>query len=1038
MIRRLAHKHFLWWCGLILSAASIATGAERAQFQVKHWSTTQGLPQSRTACLKLTHDGYLWIGTWYGLVRFNGVGFTVFSQFNTPEMEDHTINSLDEDTEGTLWIGTRSGLLSYRDHVFHRFSQKDGIPDPNVWRVAASRSGGVWILSGNTVLRFEGSKKFRSYEFDKERNPIRAMQEDKDGWLSVITDHSWLKISPDSSQLLTNGVRAVSAGGWMTATLATHQPGCLWAGGFAGLERVTGNGSTHIPRSHEEESKIDMVYEDAAGNIWVGDRQGRLCVWDGDRWSFVNLGEETKSAVFTGMVEDREGSLWAGTTVGLLQIQKPRVRTFTTRDGLPDDFVYSVCEDAQGTIWAGTSHGVCRLVNDRVVPLGAMEPDVNWRDRCVCPNGKGGLWFAKEKLGLYEFQDGKFMAKAGEPLFFGPIGSLFSDRSNRLCVGSAKMVSTFDGEKITPLGPPFPLKNIRSILRDHEGSFWFGTKDHGVIRLRQNEFTRFTETNGLANNSVWSIHEDASGGLWFGTGNGLTRLKKGAFFSFTQRHGLINGSLSTPRQGSQRLQRPEPLVINCVLEDNLGYLWLSGLRGLSRIERTQLDAVAEKRAAEVECAIVDATDGMKSSETNGERQPAGWKAHDGRLWFPTIQGLIVVDPAKFETHPAPPPIEVEQIVADEEILYGDFAEDRASLKQNSLPGPGNKSLNQRLKPTQINLAAGRAKLVEFYFTANTLLNPNHARFRYRLSKNGQQSPWGAATTDRAARYTNLRPGNYAFEVTAADHNGIWNPTPDRFAFSLAPHFWETWPFIGLCACIAVGLAAMLQGYRLRWQRRLLKLDELSALGNERARIARDLHDDLGTELIGLALQLDVVEHATKAEPALTKRLGQAAKHTRAMAQRMREVVWSVNPKCDTLPSVAEFLEQQAAQFLNSDSIRMRLDFPEKIPPLSLGAEARHQLALSVREALTNVVRHAQATEVVLSLAVNNHQLIVQVKDNGRGVQNPLTNGHGLGNMKARLAQIGGTFDYTSAEGGGTVVSFRVPLPGHSQAGKSNL
>src|SRR5436190_13296656 len=148
MIRRLAHKNFVSWCWLIFSVASIATAADRAQFQVKHWSTTQGLPQSRAACLKLTRDGYLWIGTWYGLVRFNGVGFTVFSRFNTPEMEDHTINSLDEDPEGTLWIGTRSGLLSYRDHVFHRFSTKDGIPDPNVWRVAASRSGGVWIHSG--------------------------------------------------------------------------------------------------------------------------------------------------------------------------------------------------------------------------------------------------------------------------------------------------------------------------------------------------------------------------------------------------------------------------------------------------------------------------------------------------------------------------------------------------------------------------------------------------------------------------------------------------------------------------------------------------------------------------------------------------------------------------------------------------------------------------------------------------------------------------------------------------------------------------
>jgi len=443
------------------------------------------------------------------------------------------------------------------------------------------------------------------------------------------------------------------------------------------------------------------------------------------------------------------------------------------------------------------------------------------------------------------------------------------------------------------------------------------------------------------------------------------------------------------------------------------------LRGLFRIKRSQLDEVANSARSEVECAIINAADGMESSETNGERQPSGWKASDGRLWFPTTQGLVVVDPNRFTNSPPPPPIQVEQVFADEEILYGDFADSVASSASSLRSTPtalGNSNT--------IRLAPGRPKVIEFRFSASAFINAEHVRFRYRLQ---QDKNWGPVTSERIARYTNLRPGNYVFEVTAADSNGIWNPEPAQIEFSVSRKFWESWTFYFLCGFAAVGLAAGVQAYRLRWQRRLLKLEEQRALANERARIARDLHDDLGTALTGLALELDVAGKAAQAESDMTERLSKTARHTRQMAERMREVVWSVNPKCDTLSSLAGFLEQQVSQFLRADTIAARVEFPEDIPALSLGADTRHQLALSVREALTNVVRHAQATEVVLSLAIVDNELVVQVKDNGKGFRSNGANGHGLENMRARLSQIGGTFECVSNEPTGTVVSFRLPL-----------
>jgi signal transduction histidine kinase len=425
---------------------------------------------------------------------------------------------------------------------------------------------------------------------------------------------------------------------------------------------------------------------------------------------------------------------------------------------------------------------------------------------------------------------------------------------------------------------------------------------------------------------------------------------------------------------------------------------------------------------------------MESSETNGESQPSGWKARDGRLWFPTVRGVVVIDPKTIEIPMTPPPVVLEQVKADEAVIFGDGATRSKAETRDLKWDRAREGAAAEIQP--VKLGPGRARVIEFHYTANTFLDPRRARFRYRLE--GHDGDWRDETDQRVAHYTNLRPGKYRFEVTAANHHGVWSPTPATFAFTLEPHFYETWPFYLLSAAATVGLAAGVQTYRLRWQRQLLKLDEQRALANERTRIARDLHDDLGTALTGLALELDVAGREAQRGGPLTERLSETARHTRDLAERMREVVWTVNPRCDTVSSLAGFLEQQVHQFLRADGLRVHLDFPEYIPEVPLGAEARHELALSVREALTNVVRHARASEVTLSLAILGQSLLVQVKDNGQGFQPGERVGHGLANMRARIEQIGGAFDCSSTRGAGTTIAFRLPITNSGAAGPTSL
>jgi signal transduction histidine kinase len=366
---------------------------------------------------------------------------------------------------------------------------------------------------------------------------------------------------------------------------------------------------------------------------------------------------------------------------------------------------------------------------------------------------------------------------------------------------------------------------------------------------------------------------------------------------------------------------------------------------------------------------------------------------------------------------------IEEVKADGETVFP--FPDGQPQAQNAEARDFVQGTSPSISTAMVRVKPGKAHSLEFQYTANTFVAPERARFRYRLV--GSEDRWTEAGAERLVRYHNLRPGSYQFEVTAANHHGVWNEKPARFAFSLEPHFWQTWSFYAFCAIGTIALAAAVQGYRLKWQHRLLKLEEQRALANERARIARDLHDDLGTALTGLALQLEVGRRDVKDDARAAGRFQEGAGKARELADRMREVVWTINPRCDTVSELVGFLEQQISQFAHADGIKVKIDFPEDIPAMPVAAQARHYLALSVREALTNVIRHAAATEVRVALEITDRELVLQVKDNGRGFQPTEKPGHGLNNMRTRMEQAGGKFECSSEIGAGTKLRFSLPL-----------
>jgi signal transduction histidine kinase len=452
--------------------------------------------------------------------------------------------------------------------------------------------------------------------------------------------------------------------------------------------------------------------------------------------------------------------------------------------------------------------------------------------------------------------------------------------------------------------------------------------------------------------------------------------------------------------------------------------------------------VAAGQRATVECIAYGEADGMLNSECNGgDNQPAGCKDRQGRIWFPTAKGVVMVDPKEMQRTESVPPVVIEQVRANEEVIFGDGCA-KANPKSEIRPAATARQRGENPKaesrggltpnnqPSTINyqLAPGHARVVEIHYTANSLAAPERVAFKYRLEGHDRDWLWDDQNR-RVAFYTNLRPGNYTFHVTARSPHGTWNTQGDQFSFHLAPHFYETWPFYAGSIAVVLSGGLGLHYRRVRGLHQVQLLEQQRSLQEERARIAKDLHDDLGANLTGLALQLDVMGRPGRATDAQQSQLAALARGTRGLVDNMREVVWSMNPQHDNLESLASFLGQYTEQYLAAAGLRCRLELPVQAPAQAVSSHLRHQLYLALKEALHNVVRHARASKVHLRLEQEQHELRLAVEDDGCGLppEGARTAGHGLDNMQKRVKDLGGEFAAAARNGAGTRIEIRIPL-----------
>jgi ligand-binding sensor domain-containing protein/signal transduction histidine kinase len=1053
--------------GLLLAATSIAAvfggqslpAAEDGDLAVQIWSIEQGLPNSTVTALAQTRDGYLWVGTFNGLARFDGVRFVTFNPANTPAMKHARVQRLFVDAEDTLWINTYDGaLISFRDGVFaEEWKSRATLPSAKISPVPTrGREILFAVESGELIRRPLGAN--QPGQWTVLRPPIERREnaiycEDDAGVLWCLTrDYRVWQVQGDTFV----PVASVETLGSQPRRLVTDQAGKLWVCTNRDILRWNGTRfESMLPTGADGPLDVQFLFFPREGGYWTiadgrfrkmvdrqwtqevaewqsplnldfpiyqqmyQDRQGGLWFAPPHRGVFylspdgqpkqLGTSEGLPTDSITTWLEDREGNIWLGAEHGgLTRLRKKSFNTLQLGGDLPAAPAMSVCEDRDNAMWVGTfGNGLIRTKQGRTERfLASNEPQGRYAFSAF-PDANGQIWVSAGWEDLYLVANGTLQPA---PWSAHGIKALFVDHNDRVWVGTKDQLFCIVKGKLQII-EPFSSGNrheVRAITEDCFGNIWIGLGSGELYRYDNSKCVVFKPVDLAESYPIWSLCPDQDGTVWVGTfGGGLLRMKDGRFTRYTKKAGLPDD------------------VISQILDDGRGHLWIGSYQGVFRIGKEALRAFGDGEISTVPSLVFGRHDGLPSLECTGGYQPAAWQSHDGTLWFTTVGGVAYIAPAKLSVNSSPTSVVVESVIVDGETQ----APPRGTRDGRSAG---------RAKPGVLEIPAG-AKHLEFQYTGLCFASPDQVRFRYKLE--GIEQAWNEVGTRRFAQYTYLHPGSYRLLVSACNSDGVWNEAGAALAIRVLPYFWQTWWFIGLFGTTAISaLAAAVHRISARISTRRLRqklqvLQRQRAVQEDRARIARDIHDDLGAGLTQITLFSELLRRA----PAngVDEHVRHISETAEALTRAMDEIVWAVNPKNDTLESLISYICSFAQEYLRSAHVKCRLDIPAQLPLAPISSELRHNLYVSTKEALNNVLKHAGAAEVWIRLQLDRETFTLTIEDDGCGMRSDepgganrsrLSSGHGLNNLKSRMAAVGGECRIAAGSGGrGIRIALQVPF-----------
>jgi ligand-binding sensor domain-containing protein/signal transduction histidine kinase len=989
-------------------------GAELRDFAVRTWSKADGLPDGSVTVVQQTLDGYLWVGTAAGLVRFDGVKFTEVPLpkrgFNRPV----AITALCEDMLGCLWIGTEDrGLFCWKDGRLQHFGTAEGLLDENVTSLTLDAAGHLWIGTKRGVNRRDGN-----------------------GFVAFTSQDGL----PDNSVSSVHAARSGTV--WITT-----------AGGMCRF--VDGRISRFVfpTTGQERQEEFLGAYEDRQGNLWafcatylINLAEGKA---EGKRINYFP-GEKSAMTRIWSLCEGRGGRLWIGASGrGVFGFDGTKFQPVTLNEGHWPNDVRTICEDHEGNLWLGISDGVLAqlrpqrfalLAGDHGLPAGGAT--------CLMGDSLGRVYVGMDSGGLYANIGDRFEKVIDATKWLGQelVASVCAQPDGSLWVGTtgSGLYHLKDGQSVV-----YSTANglsddcVLAVCADAQGTVWAGTRAGALHQFKEGKVSIFTSADGLPGSPITALMPASAGGLWVGTESGALLHSDAQFQNVAAAQlapalsgkailGLCEGPGQSIWIGSaggglgcltenrclvwNNLDGLLDDVVSGVVEDTEASLWLVMPRGLCRIASNSVASALAGRGALKPKLMFETEPGLDRALNLG--WPRAVRSPEGRLWFATVGGLVGIDTRAWEGEKPAPQVHLEAVYINNELTpLAALEHGRASA----------------VPTTPVKFPTGLHSL-EFQATGLSFEAPERIRFRHKLD--GFDADWVETGPERRVRYGRLPSGTYTFHVTACNAEGVWNERGASLAFVILTPLWRApWmlALYGLGAAMAAAGTVRLVSHR-RLRRRLAGLEHQQAMERERMRIARNMHDEIGSKLTKISFLSERLKVESKPTGPAGVQVDSIATTSRDLLKALDEMVWVVNPHNDTLENLASYLSQYAREYFQETPVECDLRVQSELPPLNMSAEYRHNVFLAFEESLSNVLKHARASRVEVQIQIEMGFLRIRISDNGVGFAPEARHGkvaaggrNGLANMRQHLADVGGSCVIQSQPGRGASVELKVAL-----------
>ena len=1020
-------------------------------FTVTHYGREEGMPEMAVHAVEQTPDGFIWCLTPNHLLRFDGVEFARSEGLDHGPIQDPypiLYRGWTRGPDGTPWVFGQRGSARRTIEGWQRLRGE------GPWQTVLAllpEGNGFRAVTAEGVLKIDGDRQVAIPALEKPGQGLKITA-------AAAADDGALMLGTSAGLFLYQEARYQPVA--MPGVASIGEVFCLhrgrstdwWVCCRNGLLRKRGETWERIETPFPPALATSLL-EDADGAVWVGTKQ-RLFRHHEDRWSQLSPRDLAGPLGVLSLAQDRENRLWVGSVDGLLCLRPRLVEVLFSTPKAGRQPISSLAVDAHSNLWVGSwSEGLLRLAGGKLVPAENSGLPENATITALWPARDGGLWVGTlgDKLHHYDPRSGltKFSEVAKSRQHAREISAILLSEPDNVWAGTPQglfrmthpaaeasqanqlkpvSVKSTTGEAMSPF-----VNRVTALNADPDGSLWVGYDGLSILRLDPDpDKGVFGYGWGLPGPTVRTFYRDRSGRLWAGTSEGLGLLASPEWQRTLEENGHFDGDpeqrarkhdewLKTPGRKMlwQKLTEPQGLVgsdIRQITEDDQGRIWLGTRKGIQVFSRDDLLAVMDDGKTSAEGRVIGVAEGMASEECTLHSSPGVVADQTGRLWFATTDGVACVDPANVRSPENPPAAFIESVMADRTTLY-----QRSGASPLALPATANRQAGD-----PVLTAAGRD--LAFSFTSPVLDAPARALFRWRLD--GVDSEWSEPSTDREVRYPRLRPSDYAFRLMSGGQ-GVWHETATAFRFRIRPHFYEV-PGVQVAAGLALA-AALGFGIR-RWERRrtfqrIQRLKQQGALERERARISRDLHDEMGVGLTEIGLLGDLAGADTAGRNGHQELTGEISTRARGLVAALDEIVWAINPTNDNTLSLGDYFSRYAQNLLQRAGLRCRLEVANESLVAGINAEQRHHLFLSFKEALNNVITHAGATEVRILIRGERGVLTISVADNGHGIESPGGSGapDGLRGMRERLANIGGRFDLQSTPESGTTVTFTLPI-----------